>query len=84
MLQADDNTLVYVRGNDLSQRCHSGSPRLLITINKADAAEVKPFETANTALEGCTLAKPVLGELRVSAGAVSLSVPTGATISLWQ
>ena len=80
VLHADADTLVYVRGMDLTHGCDSGKPRLLVTISKSPAAITVPLNPAHTALENCTPGNAVLGDAALSGNL--LTVAPGAMLTV--
>jgi glycosidase len=87
VLYADNDTLVYVRGMQLDARCGSlHQPRVVVAANKGAATREISFNVLNTALAGCGAGEARLGNMSMPAagadGALTLTVPPGASISL--
>jgi glycosidase len=87
VLHADDDTLVYVRGSNLSTGCTSpDDTRVLVAANKAATARTLSFSVADTALEGCKAGETRIGSMKVPAAdaqeALTLTVPPGASIAV--
>lgn len=80
VIHSDDNTLVYVR----AIKTASGvSQRVLIAVNKGDAAQQLAIDTSNTFLEGATAAETLLGDSKsvdVSKAKLNVKIPGGSAI----
>lgn len=87
ILHADDNTLVYVRGEALNAGCTDSAGRVLVAINKAGGPLSIALDTTQTSLEGCKAATNLSGMAKLSdrslpakTGSRILSVPPGASV----
>jgi glycosidase len=84
VLYADADTLLFVRGLGLQQGCMTGgAARVLVAINRSAQMVTVPLVKAETALEGCTFGKSLLGG-GGSPVSEQLAVPGGASVSLWR
>ncbi len=83
VLNAGDDTLVYVRGGDLAEGCGAGRERVVVTVNRSATAASIPFATGKTALASCTAGKTLLGAAASPAGE-TLALPTGVTVQVWK
>lgn len=86
MLYADDDLLLYVRGDGLGQGCDAAHGRVLVVVNRAQQVKALTLPTANTALAGCEHSDAMLGQLSATTGAdrqQQLSIPPGASLARW-
>jgi glycosidase len=78
------DSIGYVRGFNLYRGCASGSPRVLVIVNKADHPKTISLSIDKTALQNCTKADVLLGDeisVQLSADKLQLVVqPESAAI----
>ena len=88
VLEADANTLVYVRGTQLGRGCAGAAPtRVLVAVNKSGAPKQLSFGTRETALAGCTAGESKLGDLKQKTapdGVLTMTVAPGASVVLFR
>lgn len=85
ILHADDNTLVYARGEALSAGCNGSAGRVLVAINKSAGPLSIVIDTSQTSLAGCGAASGIFGSATLSDATVAKSsrtllVPPGASL----
>ncbi len=87
VLHADDDTLLYARGSNLSAGCSAGADRVLVAINKSSQPRTISLATENTALAGCSNFSALLARISTAAapdGTQQLTIPAGTSVALWK
>ncbi len=84
VLHADEDTLLAVRGSDLSEGCAGAHGRMLVAVNKSADEKTIPLVIDNTALANCKPADAVLGRIVIPPDGQQLTLPPGVSLLYWK